>query len=162
MPIPKPKSNERKLQFINRCMADEVMTNEYKIPSQRYAICTLSFEQTRSEEYQARKEKVKSKVQKIGFDYDGVASTDKGKELILQKIQEGADVWLISGTEPSETKYNIAEKLGVGKDKMIFVKPLDKWLYLDKNNFDTFYDNNKNQVDRINQNTNTHAILFEG
>jgi hypothetical protein len=31
MPIPKPKKNERKLQFINRCMSDSVMTNEYKI-----------------------------------------------------------------------------------------------------------------------------------
>jgi hypothetical protein len=57
MPIPKPKKTERKLEFINRCMADETMSNEYKIAGQRYAVCTLSFEQTRQEEYQARKEK---------------------------------------------------------------------------------------------------------
>jgi hypothetical protein len=57
MPIPKPKKNERKLEFINRCMADDVMTNEYKIAGQRYAVCTLSFEQTRQAEYQAKKEK---------------------------------------------------------------------------------------------------------
>jgi hypothetical protein len=57
MPIPKPKKNERKLQFINRCMSDSVMTNEYKIVSQRHAVCVLSFEQTRQEEYQAKKEK---------------------------------------------------------------------------------------------------------
>lgn len=55
--LTKPKKNERKLEFINRCMADDVMTNEYKIAGQRYAVCTLSFEQTRQEEYQARKEK---------------------------------------------------------------------------------------------------------
>ena len=157
MPIPKPRRNEKKLDFLNRCMADSVMTDDYRIPAQRYAVCNLSYDQTKKEQ----RAKVKSKVQKIGFDYDGVASTDKGKELILQKIKEGADVWLISGTDPSETKYNIAEKLGLGKDKMIFVKPLYKWKYLSDNNFDTFYDNNQNQVDRINQNTNTHAILFE-
>lgn len=160
MPIPKPRKNERKLEFLNRCMADEVMTNDYRIAGQRYAVCTLSFEETRRQEYQSRK--VKSQVQKIGFDYDGVVSTEKGKELVLQKQNEGADIWFISGTEPSETKYNTAEKLGIGKDKMIFVKPLDKWKYLSENNFDTFYDNNPNQVDRINQNTDTKAILFEG
>lgn len=57
MPIPKPKKNERKQEFINRCMTDDVMTNEYRIAGQRLAICTLSFEQTRKEEYQAMKEK---------------------------------------------------------------------------------------------------------
>jgi hypothetical protein len=40
-------------------MADDVMTNEYKIAGQRYAVCTLSFEQTRQAEYQAKKEKKK-------------------------------------------------------------------------------------------------------
>lgn len=59
MPIPKPKKSERKLEFLNRCMADDIMTSEYTIPQQRYAVCNLSFEQTRKEEYQAKKEKVK-------------------------------------------------------------------------------------------------------
>jgi len=158
MPIPKPRRNEKKLDFLNRCMADSVMSDDYRIPAQRYAVCNLSFEQTRKEQ---KANSVKSKVLKIGFDYDGVASTDKGKELILQKIKEGNDVWLISGTDPSVTKYNTAEKLDIGKNKMIFVKPLDKWKYLKEHNFDTFYDNNKNQVDRINENTDTLAILFK-
>jgi hypothetical protein len=40
-------------------MSDETMSNEYKIAGQRYAVCTLSFEQTRQAEYQAKKEKKK-------------------------------------------------------------------------------------------------------
>lgn len=59
MPIPKPKKSEKKLQFLNRCMSDEIMSNEYKIPSQRYAVCTLSFEETRKAEYEMKKLKLK-------------------------------------------------------------------------------------------------------
>lgn len=57
MPIPKPKKNERKNDFLNRCMADDVMTNEYRIAGQRFAVCNMSFEETRREEYKAMKEK---------------------------------------------------------------------------------------------------------
>jgi hypothetical protein len=55
MPIPKPNKVEKKQDFINRCMTDEIMANEYKIPAQRLAVCTLSFTQTRQEEYNAYK-----------------------------------------------------------------------------------------------------------
>ena len=61
MPIPKPKKSERKQEFINRCMTDEIMTDEYKIPMQRLAVCNLSFTQTRQEEYNAYKEKKQKK-----------------------------------------------------------------------------------------------------
>jgi hypothetical protein len=57
MPIPKPKKNERKNDFLNRCMTDDVMSNEYRIAGQRFAVCNLSFEETRREEYKAMKEK---------------------------------------------------------------------------------------------------------
>jgi hypothetical protein len=39
MPIPQRKENESKKDFISRCMGDSVMVDEYKNPSQRYAIC---------------------------------------------------------------------------------------------------------------------------
>ena len=39
MPIPKKKPNEKQTAFINRCMTDPVMTNEYPDREQRYAIC---------------------------------------------------------------------------------------------------------------------------
>ena len=39
MPIPKPKKNEEKNEFISRCMSDEVMVKEYPNSRQRAAIC---------------------------------------------------------------------------------------------------------------------------
>ena len=42
MPIPKPSSNETKDEFIQRCMSDDVMVNEYKDEAQRYRLCLYS------------------------------------------------------------------------------------------------------------------------
>jgi len=39
MPIPKPRTNEPKEDFLERCMADSVMNNEYPDKDQRYAVC---------------------------------------------------------------------------------------------------------------------------
>lgn len=39
MPIPKPKPKEKKEEFINRCMSDSTMVNDYPDEKQRYAVC---------------------------------------------------------------------------------------------------------------------------
>lgn len=39
MPLPKPKKNENKDDFISRCMGDDVMLKEYEDDDQRYAVC---------------------------------------------------------------------------------------------------------------------------
>jgi len=39
MPIPKPNNNEKPEAFINRCMADAVMIQEYPNEKQRLAVC---------------------------------------------------------------------------------------------------------------------------
>ena len=43
MPIPTPKKDENKTEFINRCMSDKVMVQEYD-DKQRYAICETQLE----------------------------------------------------------------------------------------------------------------------
>jgi hypothetical protein len=40
MPIPTPNKNEKKDEFIGRCMADEKMISEYPDAKQRYAVCS--------------------------------------------------------------------------------------------------------------------------
>ena len=39
MPMPKPKPDESKDDFLDRCMGDDVMNDEYPDEKQRYAIC---------------------------------------------------------------------------------------------------------------------------
>lgn len=44
MPIPSPRKDEEKKDFIGRCMSDGVMVGEYPDSSQRAAICNASWE----------------------------------------------------------------------------------------------------------------------
>ena len=39
MPIPKPGNDETRQEFIQRCMANEVMKDEYPKSPQRFAVC---------------------------------------------------------------------------------------------------------------------------
>jgi hypothetical protein len=39
MPIPKPEEHEQMAEFIDRCMSDEVMNEEYPKAEQRLAVC---------------------------------------------------------------------------------------------------------------------------
>ena len=48
MPIPKPRSNEEKKDFIQRCMSDNKMVSEYTNTDQRLAVCSTSYEENLS------------------------------------------------------------------------------------------------------------------
>lgn len=45
MPIPTPTNDESKSEFIERCMSDSVMMDEFPDEDQRLAICSLQYEQ---------------------------------------------------------------------------------------------------------------------
>lgn len=44
MPIPQPKPQEEKKDFIMRCMSDPKMNEEYTNKMQRLAICSNTYE----------------------------------------------------------------------------------------------------------------------
>ena len=43
MPIPTPKRNENRKEFMTRCMANPIMIKEYKNTEQRLAVCAVKF-----------------------------------------------------------------------------------------------------------------------
>jgi len=43
MPLPKPKQNETRKDFMQRCMNNSVMITEYKDANQRIAVCSSIF-----------------------------------------------------------------------------------------------------------------------
>jgi hypothetical protein len=45
MPIPKPRKDESKKDFIQRCMIDDTMTFEYEDIDQRLAVCSTTYEE---------------------------------------------------------------------------------------------------------------------
>ena len=49
MPIPKPRKNEPKKEFIKRCMGSPTMKKEFPSNDQRNAVCYKSWEETKGE-----------------------------------------------------------------------------------------------------------------
>ncbi len=47
MPLVKPEKNERKKEFLKRCMADPSMNNEFPEKKQRYAVCNVQWDKSR-------------------------------------------------------------------------------------------------------------------
>lgn len=43
MPLPKPKPNESRSEFISRCISDDKMIIEYRDKGQRSAICYVQW-----------------------------------------------------------------------------------------------------------------------
>lgn len=100
---------------------------------------------------------------KISFDYDGTLSTKKGKETALEKIRNGNDVFIITARQKSDSQavYNTADELGIEKSHVIFTNGEDKWKYILKYDIDTHYDNNEEQVKKIQENTTARGILWK-
>lgn len=98
MPIPNP--NENRTDFIQRCMEDEKMNDEYDT-QQRYAVCQSAWTETKAEKI------------KVSFDYDGTLSTAKGMELAQQEINKGNIVYIISARSFKPFMYSRANKLNI-------------------------------------------------
>lgn len=99
MPIPQPTSNESEKEFIQRCMDDSKMKDEYDI-DQRFAVCQDAF-------------KTKLAGEKISFDFDGTLSTKRGYEKAKQLINEGAEVYIISARQNKDGMLPKANELGI-------------------------------------------------
>jgi len=48
MPLPKPKKNESQDDFMDRCMSDKVMKEDYEDEKQRYAVCQTQWDNSRT------------------------------------------------------------------------------------------------------------------
>lgn len=54
MPIPKPTPTEDEAKFIDRCMSDAKMNEDFPSEMQRYAVCIGQFENTKQAQYLAQ------------------------------------------------------------------------------------------------------------
>ena len=50
MPLPRPRKDEKEDDFIERCMGDEVMTEEYPDESQRRAVCQTQWDESKEQD----------------------------------------------------------------------------------------------------------------
>ena len=104
MPIPKPKQYERENEFMQRCMSDEKMVNEYPT-EQRAAVCRSAFEE-------------KLAGEKVSFDYDETLTTAKGMKLAINYIERGVDVYIISARQEKDGMIARAKRLGIPESRI--------------------------------------------
>jgi hypothetical protein len=99
---------------------------------------------------------------RISFDYDGVLSTPRGRKLARLIIGGGATVYIITARmrKDSEEVYAIAEILGIKKERVIFTNNRDKWHVMDQYRIGTHYDDNAEQITKINDKTQTKGVQF--
>jgi len=135
MPIPIPTDSESHDEFIQRCMSDEKMKDEYDT-EQRYAVCENAF-------------KTKLARQRISFDYDGTLSTKKGFDLAKELIKDNT-LYIISARSSKLEMLIRASQLGIpasrvfatgsNKAKVEKVKELG---------INTHYDNNPDVIKEL-------------
>jgi|LakMenEpi03Aug12_release.lakeMendotaPanAssembly.Ray.scaffolds.fasta_scaffold897138_2 hypothetical protein len=102
---------------------------------------------------------------KISFDFDSTLSEEKNQKLAKKFINAGHDVWITTkrlSSEHGKSKgwkwiitqneelFEIAEELGIPKDKIKFTEGEDKWKSL--YNFDIHFDDDIVEIDLIQEN----------
>ena len=49
MPLPTPNNNEKKSDFVSRCMSSDIIKKDFKENDQRLAVCYRQFEEAKKE-----------------------------------------------------------------------------------------------------------------
>ena len=66
MPLVKPKENEERGKFIERCMSDTESQSEYPENAQRLAVCSSLFkDKNKKEEYSMQEDIKKKKTKRL-------------------------------------------------------------------------------------------------
>lgn len=92
MPMPSPKKDEKKEEFLDRCMGDEVMNDEYPDKKQRYAVCLSIWE--KDKEGDKKSKEPKREVRTFELDMMEVRSEEgeskkiRGHAAVFDKLSE--------------------------------------------------------------------------
>ena len=130
-----PTKGERKDDFLPRCIS--YVINEGKDNAQAVAICNSIWENHFASE-------------KISIDYDGVLSTDKGKQLAKRLIAAGNDVYIISARNSEEGMKGVAESLGINLNRVIATgSNSEKIKKVQELGISKHYDNNPNVIKEL-------------
>lgn len=99
---------------------------------------------------------------KVSIDFDDTLNTAKGEALYRRLKSEKKNIYIVTRRQESASKevYNLAESLGIPKNKIIFTNGAMKWETIKRLNIATHYDNNQKEIDLINKNTDARGVKF--
>ena len=113
--MPNPRNNETHDDFLTRCMGDEESKTSFPDEAQRYAVCESKWTESKMSVIERYRQAFASK---ISFDYDGVLSTAKGKELAKQKMSDGNTIYIISARGHKDGMLKTDEDLGIPESRI--------------------------------------------
>ena len=130
-----PKSGESEEEFISRCIP--YMIGEGYEQSKASAICYSKWGQKLASE-------------RVSYDYDGVASTPLGKSLIMDDIDKGYEVYIISARNDKEGLMYLVSEVGV-KSSNIYAtgSNTEKINKIKELGIIKHYDNNPNVIEQL-------------
>ncbi len=97
---------------------------------------------------------------KVSYDYDDTLSTERGQKQAITDIKEGKQVYIITRRSKSQEVLDMASKLGIPQSRVIFTNGSLKWSAIKHYGIGTHYDNNQNEVDKINTMTEAKGVKF--
>ena len=100
-------------------------------------------------------------MSKISFDYDGTLSTSKGRALARELIKNN-ELYIITARHKRDgtAVYSAAKELGIPFNRVYFTEGKDKYPLVKRLGIAQHYDNNEEQVNKINEYTTATGILF--
>ncbi len=98
---------------------------------------------------------------RVSFDYDGTLTEEKWQNKAKEFLAEGDQVFILTARSrfDMEPVGKLAKEIGISMDNIYYTSGRDKWPWMEKLNINMHYDNNKDQVDLINEKTNAEGIL---
>ena len=84
--MPKPKSEESRKEFMERCMVDPESVNTFPDASKRYAVCNSIWTTDRMTSMSKFLDSMAA--EKISFDFDDTLNTEKGIEWAQRKLEQ--------------------------------------------------------------------------
>ena len=109
MPIPKPKATESRQEFLDRCMGDKTMVDEYSDSGQRSAVCNSSYDSYKEDTLEGKEEvredvftteeEALARAEEIGC--SGTHTHDDDGNLVFMPCSSHADYTRLTGRELS-------------------------------------------------------------
>jgi hypothetical protein len=131
-----PNAGESKDEYVSRCI--EYNMNEGKSKDQAIAICLNIAE----EEFRIGG--------KVSFDYDGTASTKRGKDLIKSFIMQGYEVYIVSARSSKDAIVEDLKSLAIPRYRIFATgSNIAKVEQIKRLGVEKHYDNNPDVIDRL-------------
>jgi len=103
-------------------------------------------------------------LEKVSFDFDGTLETEAGQQKAQELIDAGDELFIVTARNKESENldlYEIAANLNIPEQNIVFTNGADKYPVLEALGISTHYDNNTEQIKKINDNTKVKGIKLE-